>query len=60
MREDGPVHVKIPHLPPAALGLGLCDVRKVFTGEQLTELDRDLAAIARNGRQAPPNDVRVD
>lgn len=33
-------------IPPAALGLGICDETVICTPEELDELDADLAAIA--------------
>ncbi len=37
---------------PAALGLGLCDIRNLLTPEQQAELYKDLADLARLRREA--------
>ncbi len=48
--ESGPAfdteQIRVPVSPPAALGLGLCDINKIMTPEQIAELDKDLSDIA--------------
>lgn len=61
--ENGPVFddesVRTLKLPPAALGLGLCDTRRIMSPENIAALDKDLADIAR-ARQTLPEGWDTD
>jgi len=60
MTQNKTSYRQVPKMPPAALGLGLCDIRKVLTQANLAALENDLANLAKARRQFPPNDVFVN
>lgn len=49
--QSGEIGVVRRSTSPASFRLGLCDPRKVMTGEELGDLKRDLSALARSRRE---------
>jgi hypothetical protein len=46
------VGIVVPMTPPASLGLGLCDSKRVLDPDKQADLDRDLAELVRVRREA--------